>query len=1067
MMNKIFLKNQSLRIVMVIACLMNVHLAFSVQLQNPGDLSMTDTAFVPSEIENPTIIGINKESSHATLIPYGTLGEALKTKRSASSFARSLNGLWKFHWVDWPQKRPVNFYKPEYDVSKWREIEVPSNWQVKGYGTPNYSNFTYIFHKDFPKVMSTPSEKYTTLKERNPVGSYRRNFTVPNDWANRQIFITFDGVDAGFFIWVNGKKIGYSVNSRNAAEFDITKYVRPGENILAVEVYRFVSGSYLENQDMWRLSGIFRNVTLWSSPQQHIRDFFVKTDLDARYEDATVLVSAKVKNYGRKISKGRVVVGSLYYGNILVTDATAQAVVPTLKAGEEATVELKFKVVNPKKWTAETPDLYTTILQLSDGSKTLETLSARTGFREIEIKGRSLLVNGVAVKLKGVNRHENFPDVGHAVTEAQMIRDLELIKQVNCNHVRTSHYSNDPRWYELCDEYGIYLVAEANVECHAEQNQFNEEPTIKADIVARNVANAENFKNHPSVIIWSLGNENGRGGSNFRAALEAVKAVDPTRPTHYEGFGIAEENPADIDSRMYTGFEELERNAKDSKLTKPFYLCEYAHAMFNSMGSVDLYNELFDKYPALLGGAIWEWEDQGIYNNRDPKHPITAFGGGFGEYPNDHYFIHKGVVFSDRTPKPHFPELKKAYQWICVSAKDLSNGIVTIRNRYQFIDLSGFYARWEVTENGKLIASGDLQLETINAGTAADVKVPYTLVSKPGEEYFLRIAFYLREDNLWAKKGHEIATQQLSLPNNVPAVNDLQPMGKLVVSDSKQLIRIAAPSFSVEFDRTKGTFSKMETGGVSLLQESGGPMLHLWRAPHQTDDMWAYRDWEKYGLKEIAWKVESVDVKKISEGVVEVKVQLAGTGRQNFIVHHQVSYFVSSAGIRVENKVTFDGANRELAMARLGVRMFLNKSLSEFEYFGRGPMENYPDRKQGSDVGYYTSNVSGQLTPYEKPMECGNHEDVRWAKVVSKNGIGLSVRKHESFLQVSALPYSDEEMDNVEYKIDLPESRGTVLCISHKTLGVGSNGCGPRPLNQYRVYPTEETFVYNLVFVKN
>lgn len=1026
-------------------------------------LSASDTAFVPKEIEDPENIGINKEASHATLMPYGSLKEALVANRHASSFSRSLNGLWKFNWVDWPQKRPVDFYKTSYDVSGWKEIKVPSNFQVEGYGTPVYSNFTYIFKENFPRVMSTPPERYTTYKERNPVGSYRRDFTVPAEWKGRRVFITFDGVDAGFFIWVNGEKVGYSVNSRNAAEFDLTKYVKPGKNVLAVEVYRFTSGSYVENQDMWRLSGIFRNVTLWSSPQEHIRDYFIKTDLDDRYRDAAVTVSTKVKNYGNTATRPQQLQAMLYNGNTAVTGAVGKGAVPALKPGEEITVDVTFKVSNPQKWTAETPKLYTTVITLNEGTRNLEMFSSRTGFREIVIKGRLFTVNGVPIKLKGVNRHENWPDDGHAVTEEQMVRDITLIKQTNSNHVRTCHYSDDPRWYELCDEYGIYLVAEANVECHAEQNQFNEEPTMKAAIIDRNVANVENFKNHPSVVIWSLGNENGSGGTNFRAALEAIKKIDPTRPTHYEGFGIAEKNPADIDSRMYTGVEELEKRANDEKLTKPFYLCEYAHAMFNSMGSVDVYNELFDKYPALLGGAIWEWQDQGIYNNRDPKHPIIAFGGGFGDFPNDHYFIHKGVVFSDRSPKPHFPELKHAYQWISIRAKDLKNGVVTIKNRYQFINLDGFTAKWDLSENGMLLSTGNLAVGQIAPGEEKDIEIPINLSPKPGSEYFLRISFALAKDQLWATKGYEVASQQLDLgtPMAMPVAKNTVQSGNLAFTDSKDFINVKGTDFNLEFDKKKGTFSKMEKSGENLLQEGGGPMLHLWRAPHQKDDMWAYRDWEKNGLKSISWVVDDVKGTKLSSGDVEISVRLTGTGKNNFTVHHSAVYTVNGKGeINAVNNVNF--SDPKVVLARLGVRMFLNKEIDQFEYFGRGPMENYGDRKSGFDVGRYASSVLKQLTPYEKPMECGNHEDVRWAKVTSVKGLGVNVQKSDSLLQVSALPYSDEELEPVEYKIDLPKSKGTVLTINHKTLGVGSNSCGPRPLEPYKVYATPSTFSYRI-----
>ncbi len=1065
-MNSTILKTITAKFLLILVLILTFKVS---QAQMDNGLSKSDTAFVPKEIEDPENLGINKEASHATLMPYGSLKEALAANRHASSFSRSLNGMWKFNWVDWPQKRSVNFYKTSYDVSGWKEIKVPSSWQVQGYGIPIYTNFTYPFKKDFPRVMSTPPEKFTAFKERNPVGSYRRDFTVPAEWKGRRTFITFDGVDAGFFIWVNGQKVGYSVNSRNAAEFDLTKYIKPGKNTLALEVYRLTSGSYLEDQDMWRMSGIFRNVTLWSTPQEHIRDYFVKTNLDKQYKNAVVAVTAKIKNYGTTATKARQVTVSLYNGTTAVAGAVGKKPIPALKPGEEVVVNLSFNVNSPEKWTAETPKLYTSVITLNDGALPTETLSSRTGFRQIEIKGRLFLVNGVPIKLKGVNRHENWPDDGHAVTEEQMIKDIVLIKQANCNHVRTCHYSDDPRWYELCDEYGIYLVAEANVECHGSMNQFNDEPRIKAAIIDRNVANVENFKNHPSVVIWSLGNENGSGGTNFRAALKAIKDIDPTRTTHYEGFGIGTNNPADIDSQMYTDIESLEKHANDNTLLKPYYLCEYAHAMFNSMGSVDIYNDLFDKYPQLLGGAIWEWQDQGIYNNRNPEHPIIAFGGGFGDYPNDQYFIHKGVVFSDRSLKPHYPELKHAYQWISIHAKDLQQGVVTIKNRYQFINLNDLTAKWEVTEDGKPFSSGNLTLSEIKPGADMDVKVPFKVNPKPGAEYFLRVSFNLASDKLWAKKGYEVASQQLQLPVASPAaVKPLSTGGALTVADAADVIKVKGTGFTLEFDKAKGTFTKMDAGGDNILRENGGPMLHLWRAPHRKDDMWAYPDWVKYGIKEMAWTASDIKASQVSVNKVEIKVNLTGTGKQGFVVHHQVVYTVNSNGIiDVQNNVSFNNSDPKLVLARLGVRMFLKKDFDKFEYLGRGPMENYGDRKSGFDVGDYSSTINQQLTPYEKPMDCGNHEDVRWAKVVSDNGSGLTIKRGADLFQVTALPYSDEEMENVEYRIDLPKSKGTVLCISQKTLGVGSYGCGPRPLEQYRVYANTTSFNYQIQLLKN
>ncbi len=1016
---------------------------------------------VPSEIENPECVGINKEPAHATLMPYANLKEALAADRHASTFCRSLNGMWKFNWVSWPQARPVDFYKTTYDVSAWKEIPVPSNWQLLGYGTPYYRNLGYTFKRDFPRVMSTPPRKFTAYEERNPVGSYRRDFEVPADWNGRQIFIAFDGVDAGFFMWVNGQKVGYSVNSRNVAEFDITKYVKPGKNMVAAEVYRYTTGSYLEDQDMWRLSGIFRNVTIWSAPKQHIRDFFVKTDLDDKYINANVEVMAKVKNYGVEPAKANKLSVTLYNGETIV--ASANGIVPALKPGEEISVKLSLPVQNPDKWTAEIPKLYTTVLTLTSGKRVVETLSAKTGFREVEIKGRTFLANGVPIKLKGVNRHENWPDEGHAVTEAQMIRDLELIKQGNCNHVRTCHYSDDPRWYELCDEWGIWLVAEANVECHGNSGKFDEEPRMKAAILDRNIANTENFKNHPSVIIWSLGNENGRGGSNFRAAMAAVKSIDNTRPVHYEGFGTGKNNPADLDSRMYTNVPDVERIATDTSFHKPFYLCEYAHAMFNSMGAIGDYNDVFDKYESLLGGAVWEWQDQGIWNRRDPNHVILAYGGGFGEFPNDHYFIHKGVIASDRSLKPHYPEMKKAYQWIGISEGNLEGGIIKVRNRYQFISLKSFNASWTLSENGTVIGSGTYPSFDVKPGQEVYVQVPYEISNpKQGAEYFLRISYALANDAIWAKKGCEIASQQFLLPAKVTAAGPVVTTARpLTMTRSEKEITLKGDGFTAVFDMTSGTFSSLERNGLNILKAGGGPRLHLWRAPHRNDDMYADRGWNSNGIKDLKWTVQGISVEQSTDSEVKISVKLTGEGKNGFTVNHDVVYKISGNGI-ITAENNFNSSNTQQVIARIGVRLFLDKQFEQAEYFGRGPMENYADRKRAFDVGVYKSTVKELLTPYEKPMDAGNHEDVRWVKITNPGGIGIMAQCDTSLLQFTALPYSDEQMENVEYKIDLPQSDATVFCISHRTLGVGSNGCGPRPLPQYMVYGAPTSFTYKL-----
>jgi beta-galactosidase len=1015
----------------------------------------------PAEIENPELLGINKEPYHATLMPYANLQEALAAKRLSSSLCRSLNGNWKFNWVPSPEQRPVDFYKNSFDVSGWKEIPVPSNWEVHGYGTPFYRNLGYTIKKDYPRIMSEPESNYTAYKERNPVGSYRRDFEVPSDWSGKRIFITFEGVDCAFFLWINGEKVGYSTNSRNAAEFDLTNYVKPGKNTIAVEVYQYSSGTWLEDQDMWRLHGIYRNVTIWSAPQVHIRDFVVKPDLDKGYKNGTLEVSAKIKNYGDKASKSQTLTAILYdkNGNEVAKGMTTCS---TINPKQEELVNIKFPVNSPDKWTAETPNLYTVVLSGSEG----EFISSKIGFRKIEIKGRVFMVNGVPIKLKGVNRHEHWSDVGHAVTEKQMIRDLEVIMQSNCNHVRTSHYSDSPRWYELCDEWGIWLVAEANAECHGYDGRFDNEPTIKQAIIDRNVANVENFKNHPSIIIWSLGNECGWGATpNFVAAMNAVKLIDPSRPVHYERFGTGNNNPADLDGRMYGTAEDYAKVAQNKGLTKPFYICEFVHAMFNSMGSLDEYSDVFDNNPEILGGAIWEYQDQALWNNRNPEHPILAYGGGFGEFPNDRYFIHKGVVSYDRSTegnlvKPHFPEMKKAFQWIDVQLTDPAIGEIQVKNKYQFITLDRFDASWNLTENGLEIGKGTFNVRRHWDGRFI-AQIPYKIEHpKAGAEYFVRVSFTQKEKTLWADKGFEVAYSQFKLPVNTPPVVEAKVTQTVKLVQNAQSATITGNDFSVGFDKKTGFISQIIKGGTNLLTANGAPKLHLWRAPHRTDDDWAYRLWEKFGVTCLQYSLVDFKVETVDNTAIKVTSTTKAEGNEGFSAYHTATYLVKGDGsIKVDNQVHFVGFR--INLARIGVRMLLDKRLDNMTFFGRGPAENYSDRKSASDIGIYTVGVNNQYE-YEKPMERGNHEEVRWAMLSGKDMPSLFVKSDEKLMQVAALQHTDEQMQPVEYKIDLPVSTATVFCVSTKTLGVGSNSCGPRPLDEYQVWSDDTQFSYTI-----
>ena len=1020
-------------------------------------------ATVPPEIENEQVLGINKVPYHSILVPYANLKEALRADRYHSTFARSLNGPWKFNWVKRPEARPADFYKPDYDVSGWKTINVPSNWQVQGYGTPYYRNNGYTFQKDWPRVMAEPPKDWTAYDERNPVGSYRRKFVLPADWKSRETFLKFDGVDAGFFLWVNGQKVGYSQNSRNAAEFDVTKLLHPGSNDIAVEVYTYTAGTYFEDQDMWRLSGIFRNVTLWSAPKLHIQDTFVTTDLDSKYRDATLRVVAKIHNYGDTPSKLQSLSVNLYDPKgVKVGRQPIDLNVPPIPAKGEATVTVVQKVANPAKWSAETPMLYTAVLSLGSrvlNAPTTEIISHRIGFRKVEIKGRIFMVNGKPVKLKGANRHEMNPNTGHYVTEADMNQDLIMLKRANCNHVRTCHYSDDPRWYELCDEWGIYLVAEANAESHGYYGVIDHEPPFERMVVDRNIANVENFKNHPSVVIWSLGNECG-GGSNFRSALKAIQALDSTRPTHYEPFGDGPNNPAAIDSHMYTDPAGTERIANSTSLTKPFYLCEYAHAMNNSMGSIGEYNDLFDKYPALMGGAIWEWEDQGLWNRRDPKRPYLAYGGGFGEKPNDGYFIHKGVVFSDRSPKPHFAEAKRAYQW--VGFTDLGGGKVQIKNRFAFTNLNQYLFKWTIVSDGGSSASGTVPAFSLAPGEEKTITLNLPKFKiLPVISQYLNLAAVQKTDTKWAKNGYEIANAQFPLYIGDLTADTFTPGPLKVETLSTGDIHVTGTGFRLIFDRKTGTLSELSRDGKNVLLPDGGPKLHLWRAQHRNDDGWAAGGWYSADLMGLKPEVMDMHGWQKATGEVQVWSSVRYVGKNGFSVLHLASFTVYPDGtVAVDNGVSPSGPN--ITLARIGVRLLLDPGLNSLSYFARGPMENYADRKRGSDIGRYSSTIDEQMTPYSKPQECGNHEDLKWLSLRSKNGPPLAALADGEPLQFSALPYRDEEMEDVPYRVDLPKSTATVLILSGKTLGVGSAACGPRPLPEYRLDSSPRAFSYVL-----
>ncbi len=1013
----------------------------------------------PLVIEQPQITGVNREPPHATMASWGSLSEALDGDRRRARWRLQLDGLWRFRWAPRPEHRPVGFQDPTYDDSQWASIPVPSNWQMQGYGTPNYMCSGYVFRYDPPRVMGEPDPSWTTYTERNPVGSYRRWFDLPPSWKGRRVTIGFDGADSNLFVWVNGHFTGYSTDSRTLAEFDITRYLREGRNLVAAQVYRFCAGSYLENQDMWFLSGIYRSVWLDAAPGVRIRDFHVDAGLTDGYRNGLLRVETWIRNDRLNPAHPGLLDVRLYdrLGR-LVTQRSIPS--PVLDPGAEVSLKTEIPVRAPQAWSAENPYLYTTVLTLSGTGDAPHRVSCRSGFRTVEVKGRLFCINGVPVKLKGVNRHENWPDTGHMETDARRIRDLVLLKRANCNHVRTSHYSNDPRWYELCDEYGIYLVAEANVECHGDYEQrISRSEDWTSQFIARITNAVLRDRNHPSVVIWSLGNES-YTGPNLDTELATLRQLDPTRPTHYQGYPYGPQNPCDIDSQMYAHPDECRRIALSPEYTKPFYLCEYAHAMNNSMGALGDYNDIIDAHEALMGGAIWEWQDQVLWNRRDPKRPFLAMGGGFGDVPNHGAFIIKGVVFSDRTPTPKYPEVQRVYQWIQCELMDPERMDLRVTNRYAFTNLCSFDVVWKVTRDGAVECEGRRPSPAIAPGASGHIRLSIGHAPRvPGCERVLTVSFVLRQPVRWAPAGHPVAVAQFVLSQETGATFR-RSSARLDVEEHDNEIVMSGRSVRLAFDRESGALSAIHAYGRQWLMPRAG--LHLWvyRAPHVRDDFWASDEWRALGLNRMQPRGMQAEVTTIDPHQARASFLIEWTGAEGPLFMQWVVYHVTADGL-----VAVDSAVSPLlpgvCLARVGMRMSLLPALDRVCWYGRGPHESYPDRMRAADLGIYHGTVADQMPPYISAMECGNRMDTRWLTLTDRNGVGLMVQRDGPSFAFSALPYTDEELERVTYRHELPPGRQTVLCIDAATLGVGSAACGPGPLDRYllRAAPFCQSFL--------
>lgn len=1058
--------------------------------------------------ENEQVFSINREPARASFLPFDSIEAARAGDWSASPWLRSLDGDWKFHWVPRPEERPVNFFRTDFDDSDWETIPVPSQWELQGYGTPIYVSAGYAFKVDPPRVTSEPKKEYTTYEERNPVGSYRRNFSVPENWAGRRVFIHFGGVQSAFYLWINGERVGYSEGSMTPAEFEISDYLRPGENLLAVEVYRWSDGSYLEDQDMWRISGIFRSVYLYSTAAARFEDFTVRTDLDEDFVDATLLIEPELDAEGEMALADWTVRAQLFDadGNPVLDEPLEHDAEPILNRDYKPAVLmehtpqrgprkfgwLRAEIENPAKWTAETPNLYRLVLSLiNPEGELVEAVGTNVGFREVEIRGGKLLVNGQPVRLRGVNRHEFDPATGHVMTEARMRQDLELMKAANINAVRTAHYPNDPLWYRLCDEYGMYVMDEANLETHGLRGYLASQPQWHASFLDRAIRMAERDKNHPSIIIWSMGNESGYG-PNFAAISAWLKDFDPTRPIHYEGAQGTPTDPETVDmiSRFYprvrqpylnpgipegsnkiraenARWEYLLDHAENPADDRPVLTSEYVHSMGNALGNLQAYWDEIYSNPRMLGGFIWDWVDQGIWKTAPNGERYIAYGGDFGDVPNLHAFCLDGIVFADRSLNPKYREVKKVYQPIAIEGIDNPGGEARARliNRHHFLNLDEFEARWRVHADGKVIAEGVLPAIDLAPGASTELTLPVPAINDPiaGADYWVRLSFHILEDEPWAPSGHELAWGQWQLDVATPTVPAIstESLPALEVDDSPEGPRIVGDDFVVVFDRGTGTLSSLRYDGVEMLatgassQEDAapaGPVLQAYRAYTDNDHgfgNWLADIWLEAGLNELERKLTDFSVEPGKDGTIVVKTIAENAAAAGSIIHEARWTVRGDGSIDLHSRFVPEGDIPPLP--RIGVVMTLAESFENFTWYGHGPHGNYSDRKTSAAMGVWKSTVTDQYVPYPRPQETGNKEGVRWLALTDASGRGLMVTSTAAPFAASALHYTVEDLDVAEHTYELTARPEVVLSLDARMSGLGNSSCGPGVLLKHAV----------------
>jgi beta-galactosidase len=1028
--------------------------------------------------ENQALLHEGTEAPFATMAVFPDPAAALQLERVKSPFFQSLSGSWKYHWSPRPDARPMDFWKSGFDDAAWETIPVPSNVEVEGHGNPIYTNIVYPW---------TPVNPPYIAHDNNPVSSYRKTFTLPADWDGRDVMLTFDGVNSFFYLWVNGEKLGFSKDSRTPATFRLTPHLKKGENLIAVEVYRWCDGSYLEDQDFWRLSGIFREPYLWSVPAVHLRDFEVKTELDAAYRDAKLVVTAWLKNTGTE-SRPVELEATLRdaEGRTLFTESAGKTVVDP---GSEQKLVFTRNVLNPLKWSAETPHLYTLILTEKEAlGNVLESIPWRVGFRSSEIKDGQLLVNGKPVLIRGVNRHEFDPERGQTLTREGMVRDIRLMKQNNINAVRTCHYPNVPEWYDLCDEYGLYLVDEANIESHGMgygPASLSKNPSWGAAHMDRTQRLVERDKNHAAVIIWSLGNEAGMG-MNFEADYRWIKQRDPSRPVQYEQ---ANEGPfTDIVCPMYAEPQRLTDYA-GSPQARPFIQCEYAHAMGNSTGDLWAYwKPVYAGAKSLQGGFIWDWVDQGLdapvpasrkiermENPRsipiDPKlGTFFAYGGTFGPpgIISSGNFCCNGLVAPDRVPHPGLAEVKKVYQPIQMRAGDLAAGEFEFQNWNDFLPADQWLTgRWQVVAEGKVLQSGTIADLAIAPREKRKIKLPLQPVSaQPGVEYFLEISLQLKNETAWAEAGHEVAWEQFALPAGTPApVLKPDNAPALHLEKGSKIITVSGTGFSAGFDAHTGLLVSLKNGSVEILDAPLRP--DFWRAPTDNDrgnkmpkELAIWRKAHK------TWKATKIVVEQPDAG----RVRIVADGRITAVSSpYKLTWTVIGSGDILVDVAFTPGPGKLPELPRFGMQTTLKAGFDQLQWYGKGPQETYWDR-QDARVGIYQSTVDKQFTPYVKPQETGNHESVRWIALTDREGRGL-MAIGQPLISANALHSATEDLycatdlDNF-YPYMLPRRETVTLNLDLHQRGLGGDtSWGALPHPEYILYPKPMAYGYRLKLI--